>query len=200
MNNNDCIASYALFRRMCDSSVTDLYLIIADFLRYTIFTRSLRQFDIFTLTQRVNDLFGFHLIDAVVKRSIKKLSLTSQNGLYNCNPEDFKDHSNLSAEILSFQQQNKELLESLCKHVSNKLGRELSLLENDALISSFNSFLLDNSSHGDFMNEVAEFVILCKDNPVLYSYLKQAKEGIVIYSGLNYKTKTDDASKNGQTK
>lgn len=195
MNNNECIASYALFRRMCDSSVTDLYLIIADFLRYTIFTRSLRQFDIFTLTQLVNDLFGFHLIDAVVKRSVKKLSLTSQNGLYNCNPEDFKDHSNLSAEILSFQQQNKELLESLCKHVSNKLGRELSLLENDALISSFNSFLLDNSSHGDFMNEVAEFVILCKDNPVLYSYLKQAKEGIVIYSGLNYKTKTDDASK-----
>lgn len=195
MNNNDCIASYALFRRMCDRSVTDLYNIIADFLRYTIYKNALRQFDIFTLTQQVNTLFGFHLIDAVVKRSIKKLSLTPQNGLYNCNPDDYKDHSKFASEILSCQQQNKELLELLSKHICDKLGRELTSEEKDALISSFNSFLLDNSTQGQFMNEVAEFVILCKNTPVLSSYLKQAKEGIVIYSGLNYKTKNDDASK-----
>lgn len=195
IDDSRCFASYTLFRKLYDSNVNDVYEIIRDFIKYTIFTESMREFDLFTLTATVNRVFAIKLIDAVIKRAIKKIQFEVKNGIYKCNPSDFSEIEQLQAEISSTNNQSNQIYEALLNYVEESSNAKLKSSEKEDLFKAFNSFMLGSSNLGKYSDWIPQFVIQCSKNPVFYEQFKQAKEGIVIYSGINYNAKTDNASK-----
>jgi len=190
-----CVASWALLRKLYDNGQKDMYLIISDFIRYTIFKESLRSFDIFTLTQKVNNVFSVRLIDAVVKRALKKLQLPCANGIFSCNPCDYGDMASFSTAINETTATSNEMLERLVSFVEGEIGETLTLEEREKLMKSFNLFMLDKRERSEYAELIAKFIIICNSDEILKSQLNGIKEGVVLYSGLNYNAKTENASK-----
>lgn len=189
-----CIASWALMRKLYNNE-TDLYVIISDFVRFTIFKNSLREFDVASITMYVNREFGIKLIDAVVKRALKKLHLQVAHGMYKCNPNDYSDLAELSATIHETTAKSNDILDMLFEYVEKEQGQDLTTDVREELMSSFNLFMLDKKVKQKYNDYIACFIVSCKKNPVLEAQLTEIKEGVVLYSGLNYNAKTDNASK-----
>lgn len=190
-----CVASWALFRKLYDNGTNDMYLIIRDFIRYTIYKETLREFDLFTLTQKVNHVFCVKLIDAVVKRALKKLQLPCDSGIYKCNPSDYQDLAEFTTAINETTSNSNEMLEHLTVYVEKELDKQLTLEEREKLMRSFNLFMLDKREKSEYAELIAKFFIVCNSDEVLKSQLNGIKEGVVLFSGLNYNAKTENASK-----
>ncbi len=190
-----CVASWALLRKLYDNGANDMYLIISDFIRYTIYKEALREFDLFTLTQKVNHVFCVKLIDAVVKRALKKLQLPCDSGIYKCNPSDYQKLAAFTTAINETTSNSNEMLERLTSFVEKELGKQLTLEERENLMRAFNLFMLDKREKSDYAELIAKFLIVCNSDEVLKSQLNGIKEGVVLFSGLNYNAKTENASK-----
>lgn len=189
------VASWALLRKLYDNGSKDMYLIISDFIRYTIYKESMREFDLFTLTQRVNHVFSIKLIDAVVKRALKKLNLICENGIFKCNPFDYQDMVSFTSAITETTAISNEMLNRLAKYVENEKGTVLNTEERENLMKAFNLFMLDKREKSDYAEYIAKFIVVSSGDDVLKKQLNSIKEGIVLYSGLNYNASTDNASK-----
>lgn len=194
LEDKRCVASWALLRKLYNHE-TDLYVIISDFIRYSIFKNALREFDVATITKCVNKEFGIRLIDAVVKRALKKLHLQVAHGMYVCNPNDYSDLAELSATIHETTSNSNDILNMLFEYVEKEQGRGLSTEEREELMASFNLFMLDKKVKQKYNDLIACFIVGCKKNLVLATQLTEIKEGVVLYGGLNYNAKTDNASK-----
>lgn len=189
------VASWALLRKLYNNGTQDIYDLISDFIKYTIFKESLREFDVFTLTCQVNKVFCVKLIDAVVKRALKKLHLTVVNGIYKCNPNDYADMSVFTAAINETTQNSTDMLNRLTDYVEKDLDKKLNTDERQNLMRAFNLFMLDKKEKSDYVELIAKFFVHCNQDISLRGQLNNIKEGVVLFSGLNYNAKTENASK-----
>jgi cell division protein FtsB len=189
------MASFALLQKLYDNGTKDMYDIIGDFIKYTIYTVPLREFDLATLTQKVNDTFSIKLLDAVVKRAVKKLGLTIEKGIYKCNLDDYKDIQVFENTANETTEISNNIFNKLISFVENKQKGTLTSLDRELLMQDFNMFMFDKREKSNFVELIAQFIVECGKDPELVQQLTNIKEGVVLYGSINYNEKTKNASK-----
>lgn len=189
------MASFALLQKLYDNGTKDMYDIIGDFIKYTIYTVPLREFDLATLTQKVNDTFSIKLLDAVVKRAVKKLGLTIEKGIYKCNLDDYKDIQVFENTANETTEISNNIFNKLISFVENKQKVTLTSSDRELLMQDFNMFMFDKREKSNFVELIAQFIVECAKDPELVQQLTNIKEGVVLYGSINYNEKTKNASK-----
>ena len=65
MENNKYLTSLALFRELYDNK-KNIYDVLSEFIRYTILTKNIHQFNTREITDLLNEMYDFSVPEAVV--------------------------------------------------------------------------------------------------------------------------------------
>ena len=84
INDRKCMASWAVFKRLCDDGHKNIYEVLRDFVKATIYRNSLRTFTASSLTEQVNKDYEFDLKTAIVAYAIKELPLQRNPKTVSC--------------------------------------------------------------------------------------------------------------------
>lgn len=188
-----CMASLAIFKTLYDEK-KDLYSVIASFSQQLIYDQKLHAFNLQEFCNKLKDVYGFNLPNAVVKTSLKRLKfLECDNGFYTYQGtfKELMDKDAVSSLEKDNNNKNKVIFESLLHFVETEENVFLTETEKDTLYNSFCSYVIDENSEVDFKNDISSFIIKHSDDIVFSEQLNQIRLGVVIFVGLSYNTNFD---------
>lgn len=187
LEESKCLASLAVFRELYDSQ-KDIYGIISEFLKEIIVSKAKHQFTLTGITQLLNDEFDFSIPEAVVKTSLKRLLFLSKyKGVYIVNNQnDIPKTANLISKQTKIKQNNDLIINNLFEFIESEKNTKLNDQEKEKIVHSFCMFILDDSASQEYSEYISAFIIKNKMDNDFTSKLSIIKEGVVLYSGLNY--------------
>lgn len=191
-----CLASWAVFKQLCDEGQKNIYEVLRDFIKATISRNSLRTFTDSSLTELVNKDYEFNLKTAIVAFAIKELALRRDlnTGNYNCDPSQFIDEACLDKKILESTQVNNEILNTLFAYVEQEQDIVLNDVEKASLVQSFINYLIDNSYSDANSTIISAFILRCRKDLKMSAGLSNILEGVVRYIGISFDTPASASS------
>jgi hypothetical protein len=190
-SGSNYLASLAVFRELYNTQA-DIYGVIAEFLKSTISTNCKHEFSLTEISELLNDEFGFKIPQAVIKAALKRIDfLKKKNKKYYV--ENLAQFSNaVSNKRNQITTNNETILKDLFKFVESHLEEELSESEQNKVVNSFSSFLLDDSNGKQYSEFISAYFIKNKEDQNFLSQVNLIKEGVIIYSGLKYNPDIND--------
>ncbi len=195
INDRKCMASWAVFKRLCDDGHKNIYEVLRDFVKATIYRNSLRTFTAASLTEQVNKDYEFDLKTAIVAYAIKELPLqrNPKTGTYECDPSAYSDDESLDVKIEEAQRANNEIIEGLFAYVAKERGQQLTVADQESLIHSLIYYLLNNSYEDSNSTLISAYILICRNDARLSTTLINILEGVVRYVGVSFDS-PDNAS------
>lgn len=186
------MASLAIFKTLYDKK-KDLYSVIASFSQKLIYDQKLHAFNLQEFCNKLKEVYGFNLPNAVVKTSLKRLKfLECDNGYtYQGTFEELVDKDAIASLEEENENKNRVIFESLLQFVEKEENIVLSEMQRDTLYNSFCSYVIDENSDVDFKNDISSFIIKHSDDVGFSEQLNQIRLGVVIFVGLSYNTNFD---------
>lgn len=181
---NRILSSLIIFSELYDNK-KDIYEVIREFIYEILRITRLFKFNLTQITKEVNDWFDFDIPEAVIKTALRKTDFKKIDGNYLVEklPNQELD---LITRKKGDEKTNSEIFSNLIKFVENKKGNKLSVEEQDRLVNSFCSFLIDGSNITDSIEFVSGFIISNKENKDFNDQLTKIREGLILYSGIRY--------------
>ena len=185
INDKKCLASWAVFKRLCDDG-HNIYEVLREFIKATIYRNGLRSFSSASLTSLVNSDYEFNLKTAVVAYAIKELALPKNptTGEYECDPNVYSEEAIIDEKIVESATVNNEVLNGLFDYVEKEKGVELNDSEKESLIRSLIHYLLDNSYEDENSTVISAYILRCRKDDHLSVALSNILEGVVRYVGV----------------
>lgn len=181
-----CLASYSVFREIYDKE-KDIYDILAEFIIDAVRTAGIHQFASTEVVELLGKRFSFSIPEAVVRNALKRIKgIRREDGVYYIQslPEKMEEIDKRLADI---DKQNEEVIEGLIKAIERNLDRTLSQAEREEAIQAFASFILDkDGASSKYAKTISAYVIKNSENSEFVKKLSFIKEGIILYSGLQY--------------
>lgn len=191
MKEKNLLASLAVFREFYDKE-SDIYTIISTFINSLIIENKLSSFSISEISGLLNSTYEFTIPYAVVKTSLKKLDyLTKTDNTYVVNSSKVPQQE-LSTRIKNIESGNQNMFNDLCSYVSKKKERKLTEIEQKNLTHNFCNYLLDESNGDEYFEYISSFIILNKENEDFVHQLSTIREGVILYSGIQYTNDFND--------
>jgi hypothetical protein len=194
IEDSKCLASLAVFRELYNSE-KDIYGIIGEFLKEIISSRAKHQFTLTEITQLLNDTFDFKIPEAVVSTALSRFkgSLEKAQGLYTIkNLATFSISGKLTEKHSLIQNNNNIIIENLLKFIEAEKKAYIDEEEKEKIVTSFCSFLIDESTAQEYSDYVSAFIINNKKDSSFTNQLNTIKEGVVLYTGLKYNPNLND--------
>lgn len=195
LDNNKCLASWAVFKELSDNDTRNVYDILLDFIKSSIYVHGIRAFTVSELTAIVNSDYEFNVKNAITAHTVQKLGLEIKDGQYLCNPNDYSGNAQIVNQIKDNEKATKLLLDKLCGFIKTKNSEEDVELNRKEISRSFARFILDNNYDDKYSTYISAFVIQCYEYPAYSSILKQVLDGVILYSGLTFNTPIKASSK-----
>lgn len=188
INDRKCLASWAVFKQLCDEGHKNIYEVLRDFIKATIYRNSLRSFTDASLTEQVNKDYEFDLKMAVVAQAIKELSLQKEarTGEYNCDPNEYAGEAELYNKIEESTSVNNEIIDGLFAYIEKVNGVVLNELEKETIIKSLIHYLLNNSYEDSYSTVISAYILRCRQDARLSMALINILEGVVRYVGVKF--------------
>ena len=188
INDRKCLASWAVFKQLCDEGHKNIYEVLRDFIKATIYRNSLRSFTAASLTEQVNKDYEFDLKAAVVVQAIKELSLQKdpRTREYKCDPNDYAGEDELSKKIEESTSVNNEIIDGLFAYIEKVNGVVLNESEKEAIIKSLIHYLLNNSYEDSYSTLISAYILRCRQDARLSMALINILEGVVRYVGVKF--------------
>lgn len=193
-NSKRRIASLALFRNLYNDGRSDVMTILCEFAKNIVYSKHLTAF---TPTQIKNELkseYDFYIPEYVVQTVLKRFC-RKENSKYYPNSE-CQSHTIYNQEIEKIEKSHDLIISNLVSYVEEKVSRELTSKEIENLTQSFCGYLLDESDV-EYAEYISAFIIKTKNDDELSSLLRTIKEGVVLYTGIQY---NDNISETGSWK
>lgn len=186
INTNALLASYATFKELYDSrKYASPYQILKEFIQFIILDKSLFSFTIIEIQDNLRKEFGFNPPVAVINTAIKKVpNVTRNNQLYRVDFSKLKSNSSFQSYRKNAECNSKYLLDSLERFISQKQVNITIDINN--LKQEFIAFLLDDNVNPSYYSLISEYILLNENNEGIKNVLSEIREGIILYSGLNY--------------
>lgn len=185
MENNKYLTSLALFRELYDNK-KNIYDVLSEFIRYTILTKNIHQFNTREITDLLNEMYDFSVPEAVVKSALKNIkSLTKENGIYLFNADEKDDTSSFSAKYEDIKLNNDYIIEELAKYVNSQKNKSHSYSKDD-IADAFCSYIINEEDAQECANLISAFIIKNKGDVSFTKKLNIIKEGVILYSGIKY--------------
>ncbi|TDX99661.1 hypothetical protein [Thiohalophilus thiocyanatoxydans] len=191
MSDNKLLASVALFSELYDNN-KDIYDVIAELLKAVFVLEKKWEFNASEATQYLEDVFGFHIPEAVVKTTLRNRLkrdykvLDEKDGGYYVIDEDLKKSNPLSGQLSSAKGVQKKIVEGLVDFIEKRLHQSLADVEKQDIENEFCDYLLDNSSRQRYSDLISSYIIANKDQSDFTKNLNAIREGLVIYDGIRY--------------
>ena len=182
------LASYVTYKELSSrGNYKSPYQILAEFIKYIIYEKKLYAFSIGEIKSRVENEFEFYLPDAVLKSALKKIDFVTYDttGNYCVNVEKVRVNGELKKYRNLAENTEISILEQLISFVEEK-NYKLNNREKKELMRAFGSYLIDESNGNKYQEEISSFIIKKSDDKKITEYLNSVREGVILYTGLNY--------------
>lgn len=181
------LASLAVFRRLYDDN-KDIYTILDVFVKDIIQRNKLISFSSTEIKNQMRDEYGFNsipegVISATLRRSYKK-----QNGIFYIDQDEntaFKGKNIQLPNTDEISEANNNIINSLIHYVENKLSAALEDCEKEILTQSFCEFIIGGTV-SKYEEYISAFIVSKHDDLDFTKRLNTIKEGVVLYSGIQY--------------
>lgn len=182
-NNKRRIASLALFRNLYNEGRSDVMTILCEFAKDVVIRKHLTEF---TPTQIKNELkqeYEFYIPEYVVESVLKKFCRKEHSKYY---PKEgiASKEVNMQA-IEKIEQSHEIILSKLVAFVESKTSKKLEDEEIGILLQSLYEFLMDGQDI-EYKEYISTFIIAAQDDKDLSKLLRTIKEGVVLYTGIQY--------------
>lgn len=182
-NNKRRIASLALFRNLYNEGRSDIMTILCEFAKNVIYSKHLTAFTPTQIKNELKDEYEFKIPEYVVETVIKKFC-RKENSKYYPNEDGVPPKVN-AQEIERIENSHEVIISKLVSYVEEKTSNELTSENKEKLFQSFCGFLIDETDieYGEY---ISSFIIETQNDPELSTLLKTIKEGVVLYTGIQY--------------
>ena len=186
MNNGNSkrrIASLALFRNLYNEGTSDVMTILCEFAKDVVYSKHLTGFTPTHIKNELKNEYEFYIPEYVVESVLKKFCKKS-NSLYYPKEDEAPQKVN-KQEITKIEQSHKIIVSKLVSYVEERISKKLSSDEKTKLFQSFCEFLIDESEV-EYAEYISTFIINIQDDMYLSQLLRTIKEGVVLYTGIQY--------------
>lgn len=182
-SNKRRIASLALFRNLYNEGQSDIMTILCEFAKSVIYSNHLTAFTPTQIKNELKEEYEFIIPEYVVETVIKKFC-RKENSKYYPNEDSTPQKVN-EQEIERIENSHEVIVSKLVSYVEEKTSNELTPEGKEKLFQSFCGFLIDETDveYGEF---ISSFIIETQNDPELSKLLKTIKEGVVLYTGIQY--------------
>jgi hypothetical protein len=178
------ISSLVVFRELYDTD-NDIYDVLKEFIKKIIIEERLFSFSSIEMKNKLESAFDFKIPEAVVKTTLKRLHLNRAYGKYNADLSAMVQYENIEKKSDVAQKKVNGLLIDLYNFIESKLKETLNNKEKKTIEDEFYNFLLDETDSKKYSKYIASYIIE-KNNHELLNVINIIREGLILYSGLNY--------------
>lgn len=197
MNNNNILASIALFSKLYDNNKNNIILVISEFIKVVVYEKELYSFNTIDIGRYLKEIFNIEIPDAVIKSVIKKklklvFSKNDRTGEYITNPKTILTNTNFQNahnELVSYYEL---VFQKLINFYETSYSTSLSETDKSELKSDFTRFMLDKTAVNDERQEIFTTYILTNQSDDFKEKLNLFEEGLILYSGVQYSNDLND--------
>ncbi|MBE6326843.1 MAG: hypothetical protein E7077_07230 [Bacteroidales bacterium] len=182
-NNKRRIASLALFRNLYNEGRSDVMTILCEFAKSIIYNNHLTVCTPTQIKNILKDEFEFKIPEYVVETILKKICRKDNYKYYP--KEDNTLQKVNDQEIKKIETSHEVVFLELVSYVEKKTSNKLTNEDKENLFQSFCGFLIDENDV-KYGNYISSFIIETQNDPKLSALLKTIKEGVVLYTGIQY--------------
>ena len=191
MSNNptSILASFSTMKSMVDAKqYQSPYQILAEFIQYIIIKSNLHSFTAVEMKNRLYEVFGFDVPEAVVRTTARGLMyIKTENGIHHVNHAELGEIALFEEKKAAAEASNSNIIELLIAFVQE--ADPSSAIWEDALTQEFIAFLLDDqqtTSAGKYTDLIGQFVLKYESDQKIQAALTAIREGSILYIGLNH--------------
>jgi hypothetical protein len=186
LDESKLLSSAAVFRAMYDEK-KDIYDVLSEFIRAIISFRSLSVFNSLECAGYIEEEFGFHIPEAIIKsclknRLVKSGDLILKSGLYSVSTS-FELSLEIESDFKNSRDEYREIIDRLYGYCSNN---GLLSVERNHLESDFEEYLIRPDKSNKYTNNIANYVVTFENEPGFKDKLNQIEEGLILYTGIRY--------------
>lgn len=188
-NPTSILASFSAMKSMVDAKqYRSPYQILAEFIQYIIIKQKLHSFTAIEMKNRLFEVFGFDLPEAVVRTATKGLQyIKIDNNIFHVNRSELAGVSFFEEKKTAAEAKNASVIDLLITFV--KEAEPSSIIFLDTLTQEFIAYLLDDqqtTASGRYTDLIGQFILKYEANAEVQSSLTAIREGSILYIGLNY--------------
>lgn len=191
MSNNptSILASFSTMKSMVDAKqYQSPYQILAEFIQYIIIKYGLHSFTAVEMKNRLSEVFGFDIPEAVVRTTTRGLQyIKTENGIHHVNQSGLGEMELFEEKKVAAEAKNADIIGLLIAFVQE--ADPSSAIWTDALTQEFIAYLLDDqqtTSTGKYTDLIGQFILKHETDEKIQSALTAIREGSILYLGLNY--------------
>ena len=192
MNSNNptsILASFSTMKSLVDAQqYQSPYQILAEFIQYIIIKSNLHSFTAIEMKNRLFEVFGFDIPEAVVRTTVRGLQFVkTENRIYHVNQIELKDNSAFEEMKAVAEANNTDIIDLLIAFAQET--DPSSAIWADALTQEFIAYLLDDqqsTAAGKYTDLIGRFILKNESDEKIQSALTAIREGSILYIGLNH--------------
>ena len=177
------LAALAVFRSLYRNK-KDVFTIICEFIKACAIKRNVQVVNTSQVANFLKEDFCFRIPEAVIATSLSRIA-KRERGEYLLNIPSTDDTSIPSC-YKEIYDSNNEMIGHLVEYVEKREARALSIEEKQTLNQSFCAFLIEDNSTAEYSEYISAFIITNQGRDEFKNKLTLIKEGVVLYSGLQY--------------
>ena len=188
-NPTSILASFSTMKSLVDAQqYQSPYQILAEFIQYIIIKSNLHSFTAIEMKNRLFEVFGFDIPEAVVRTTVRGLQFVkTENRIYHVNPIELKDNSAFEEMKAVAEANNTDIIDLLIAFAQET--DPSSAIWADALTQEFIAYLLDDQQStdaGKYTDLIGRFILKNEYDEKIQSALTAIREGSILYIGLNH--------------
>ena len=191
MKNVDSVsilASFATLKTLSDGKrYSSAYQLLSEFIHYVIYTERLFAFSAVEMKNRLYNIFGFEIPEAVVKTATRSLPyLNKENGVYTVKQDELTSDTTIEEARKEEAEKNSAVIKALEQFIIEKQP-DMSINE-EQITRDLVAFLVEGSlkSTGQYFDLISEFILKKEDDVKVQECLKKIREGSILYIGITY--------------
>lgn len=177
------LAALAVFRSLYNNK-KDVFTIICEFIKACALKRNIQVVNTSQVANFLKDDFCFKIPESVIATALNRIAKRDK-GEYMLNLSNTGDIK-IPVCYNEIYNSNEEIIDHLVKYVEKQEGRPLSIAEKQILNQSFCAFLIEDNTTAEYSEYISAFIITNQENEEFRKKLNLIKEGVVLYSGLQY--------------
>lgn len=188
-NPTSILASFSTMKSLVDAQqYQSPYQILAEFIQYIIIKSNLHSFTAIEMKNRLFEVFGFDIPEAVVRTTVRGLQFIKvENNIYHVNQIELKDNSVFEEMKAVAEANNTDIIDLLIAFAQET--DPSSAIWADALTQEFIAYLLDDqqtTAAGKYTDLIGRFILKNESDEKIQSALTAIREGSILYIGLNH--------------
>lgn len=188
-NPTSILASFATMKSLVDAQqYQSPYQILAEFIQYIIIKSNLHSFTAIEMKNRLFEVFGFDVPEAVVRSSVRGMQfIKNENGICHVNHVELKSNATFEAIKSVAEANNSDIIELLIAF-AQKVDPSNAIWP-DSLTQEFIAYLLDDqqtTTVGKYTDLIGQFILKNESDEKIQSTLTAIREGSIVYIGLNH--------------